>query len=77
MTLLDLSAAYSAIDHNIFLRRLDDWFGVTGKALAWFKSFLTGILQRIKLGDCLSSKADLQVCCVILSVLRINRVIPL
>ena len=59
-TLLDLSAAYDTIDHTILLRRLDDWFGVTGKALDWFKSYLTGRCQRIKLGDCLSSKADLK-----------------
>ena len=60
LTLLDLSAAFDTIDHTILLRRLDDWFGVTGKALDWFKSYLTGRRQRIKLGDCLSSKADLK-----------------
>ena len=60
LTLLDLSAAFDTIDHTILLRRLDDWFGVTGKALDWFKSYLTGRCQRIKLGGCLSSKADLK-----------------
>ena len=48
------------IDHTILLSRLDDWFGVTGKALNWFKSYLTGRCQRIKIGYCLSSKADLK-----------------
>ena len=60
LTLLDLSADFDTIDRTILLRRLDDWFGVTGKALSWFKSYLTGRCQRIKLGDCLSSKADLK-----------------
>ena len=60
MTLLDLSAAFDTIDHTILLRRLEDWFGLTGKALDWFKSYLTGRSQWIKLSDCLSSKADLK-----------------
>ena len=55
----DLSTAFNTIDQSILFRRLDDWFGLTGKALNWFKSYLTGRCQRIKLGDCLSSKADL------------------
>ena len=32
---------------------------MSGKALDWFKSYLTGRSQRIKLGNCLSSKSDL------------------
>ena len=59
LTLLDLSAAFDTIDHTILLRRLGDWFGVSGKALDWFKLFLTGRSQRIKLGNCLSSRSDL------------------
>ena len=35
------------------------WFGVSGKALDWFKSYLTGRSQRIKIGSCLSSRSDL------------------
>ena len=59
LTLLGLSAAFDTIDHTIFLRRLGDWFGVSGKAPDWFKSYLTGRSQRIKLGNCLSSRSDL------------------
>ena len=58
-TLLDLSAAFDTIDHTILLRRLGDWFGASGKALDWFKSYLTGRSQRIMLRNCLSSRSDL------------------
>ena len=61
LTLLDLFVAFDTTDHTILLRRLDDWFGVTGKALDWFELYLTGRCRRIRLGDCLSSKADLPV----------------
>ena len=59
LTLLDLSVACDTIDHTILLGRLNEWFGLTGKVLYWFKSYLTGRCQRIKLGNCLSSKSDL------------------
>ena len=50
---------HQSIDHTILLWRLHDWFRVTGKALDWIKSYLTGRCQRINLGDCLSSIAYL------------------
>ena len=59
LTLIDLSAAFDTIYNTIFLRRVGNWFGVSGKALDWFKSYLTGRRQRIKLGNCLSSRSDL------------------
>ena len=47
LTLPDVSAISDAIDHTILLRRLDEWFGVTGKALDWFKYYLIEGYQRI------------------------------
>jgi len=40
LTLLDLSAAFDAIDHSILLERLSSWFGISYSALSWIKSCL-------------------------------------
>ncbi len=37
LVLLDLSAAFYIIDHNILLNRLENSVGISGSALAWFK----------------------------------------
>ncbi len=37
LVLLDLSAAFDTIDHNILLNRLENFVGISGSALAWFK----------------------------------------
>ena len=44
---LDLSAAFDTVDHTILLHRLQNDFGIEGKALQWFTSFITGRTQRV------------------------------
>ena len=39
LCLLDLSAAFDTIDHDILITRLSSWFGIHGSVLSWFKSF--------------------------------------
>ena len=40
LCLLDLSAAFDTIDHNIgYCSLVSSWFGIQGSALDWFKSY--------------------------------------
>ena len=55
LCLLDLSAAFDTIDHNILLARLSSWFGIHGVAVKWFKSFLSFRSFRVKCDKIFSS----------------------
>ena len=57
--LLDLSAAFDAVDHSVLLHRFKIWFGIKGRVFAWFKSYLAGQSQFVSLTGTSSSKSDL------------------
>ena len=59
LVLLDLSAAFDTIDHARLLSILEHDNGVTGPALAWFKSYLSDRSQAVSIGGCESQQKDL------------------
>ncbi len=58
--LLDLSAAFDTIDHIILLNRLENFVGISGSALAWFKSYLSDRHQLVAVNEEVSYRSQVQ-----------------
>ncbi len=58
--LLDLSAAFATIDHNILLNRLENSVGISGSALAWFKSYLSDRHKVVTVNEEVSFRSQVQ-----------------
>jgi len=59
LCLLDLSAAFDTVDHDILLGRLRDTFGFHGQVLNWVESFLRSRTQSVNINGQLSIKSTL------------------
>ncbi len=59
LILIDLSAAFDTIDHPVLFNVLETKFGISGTALKWHKSYLSGRQQSILINGTRSNPFDL------------------
>ena len=48
--LLDLSSAFDTVNAAILLETMHSHLGISGAALAWFSSYISGRTQRVRIG---------------------------
>ena len=60
LVMLDLSAAFDTIDHDILKQRLEHGFGIKDIARNWFHSYITGRHFRISVGGNMSEEFILE-----------------
>ena len=56
VAVIDLSAAFDTVDHNILINLLHETFGIGDKALRWFQSYLENRYCKVKIGKDYSEK---------------------
>ena len=56
--LLDLSAAFGTVDHALLLDRLENWVGLSGTVLNWFRSYLQNRNYFVSIGDFVSESTN-------------------
>ena len=56
LVMLDLSAAFDTVNHDILISRLHEEVGVSGLALEWFRSYLKNRTQRVAVDGTFSER---------------------
>ncbi len=51
LILLDLSAAFGTVNHNILLERLENWIGLSGMVFKLFRSYFEGRGYYVSIGS--------------------------
>ncbi|CAB4034060.1 Hypothetical predicted protein [Paramuricea clavata] len=58
LLLLDMSAAFDTVDHEILLERMSKRFGIKDKVLEWFQSYLQNRSQTVMIDGVKSATKD-------------------
>ena len=58
LCLLDMSAAFDTVDHDLLIHRLSTAFGFQGKVLSWIESFICHRSQTVSFGGELSAESN-------------------
>ena len=58
--LLDLSAAFDTVDHDLFLSIMKERFNIQGRALQWFEQYLRPRSFKVKIDSATSTDKSLQ-----------------
>ena len=59
VAVIDLSAAFDMVDHNILIDLLHETFRIGDKALRWFQSYLENRYCKVKIGKNYSERKSL------------------
>ena len=59
LIMMDLSAAFDTVDHQILLDVLENRFGITGTALSWFRTYLQPRFCKVCVNKSYSKLQDL------------------
>ena len=61
LLLLDLSAAFDTISHNLLIRKLENMYGISGVVIKWLKSYLADRSFKVVVKQSSSSMCKLEI----------------
>ena len=59
LILLDLSAAFNTIHHDVLFSRMESTLGITGPALEWFRSYLGDHTLQVQIDDSFNASQEI------------------